>query len=725
MKLCNDFLDWFPNNVDGCQNVCGLREQTMGFSLKADSGKDSPLLELSYRTFPWLLISSILLAVHPFHLQIAQAADSPSMTSEALLEDIEFLQEETVSIAVLHEQPISDAPSNVYVITDEDIRQSGAIDLPTVLRRIPGIEVMQMTGADFNVSVRGDNQLQANKLLIMVDGRSIYLDMQGEVLWKALPITLPEIKRIEVLKGPASALYGFNAFDGIINIITKSPEEMEGVTIQAGGGEYGTLSSAAILAGKHEKLAYRLSVGQDQTNQWEDRNALAYRSTKFNGQFDYALPSQAKLTVSGGYLDSNAFDGHIVDTLEIAQKPSIGYALIGYEQSNFFIRGWWTQYTQPQIDAVNSLISNVFSITDKNGSTTQNIIAQTVNLDAQDAVDIGLGNRFTYGLNYRHNQVKSNFLDGDGHEDRLGLYIQDELKINPLVTAVGGIRLDMGTFINPTYSPRISFVFKPVRDHTFRASIAQAFRSPTIFETRTLSLAQFITPPLPSTVLTGSPNLVPEEITSYEFGYQGWYLKHRLRTRIDIFFNHISNLIGRSATPGSTTSFSFFNGASSVSGKGSADIYGVEAGVEFLATTWLTGFTNLSYQDIGQTYPNSNRVQRGAPRFKINGGLRAETENGLSGEITLNFVGSARYSIDPAFQSFALPPFPGSPAPENKIGSYFLLNIRGAYGFWKVNGKNKAEMAFSVFNALNDKHKEHPLGENIGSRVLGWLTLYF
>ncbi len=144
-------------------------------------------------------------------------------------DDIRFLQEETVSIAVQHEQPISEAPSNLYVITDEDIRKSGAIDLPTVLRRVPGMEVIQMAGADFNVSVRGNIQLRANKLLVMVDGRSIYLDVQGEVLWKAIPVTLPEIKRIEVLKGPASALYGLNAFDSIINIITKSPEEMIGI----------------------------------------------------------------------------------------------------------------------------------------------------------------------------------------------------------------------------------------------------------------------------------------------------------------------------------------------------------------------------------------------------------------------------------------------------------------------------------------------------------------
>ncbi|NGZ02621.1 MAG: TonB-dependent receptor, partial [Nitrospira sp. WS238] len=130
---------------------------------------------------------------------VSERSDQAPPTMSAELELLK--EEETVSIASRYEQPISQAPSNVYVITDEDIRQSGAIDLPTILRRVPGIEVMQMTGADFNVSARGDNQPFANKMLVMVDGRSIYLDVQGIVYWKSIPVTLPEIKRIEVLKG--------------------------------------------------------------------------------------------------------------------------------------------------------------------------------------------------------------------------------------------------------------------------------------------------------------------------------------------------------------------------------------------------------------------------------------------------------------------------------------------------------------------------------------------
>jgi len=170
----------------------------------------------------WLFLAMLLVLVHDIPLLLGE--DTLPQPTPALLEELQLIKEEqSVSIASRYEQPISQAVCNVYVITHEDIRQSSVTDLSTVLRRIPGMEVMQMNGGDFNVSVRGDNQTSASKLLVMVDGRSIYVDVQGIVFWKLLPVTIQEIKRIEVLKGPASAVWGFNAFDGVVNIITKSP----------------------------------------------------------------------------------------------------------------------------------------------------------------------------------------------------------------------------------------------------------------------------------------------------------------------------------------------------------------------------------------------------------------------------------------------------------------------------------------------------------------------
>ncbi|WP_455389575.1 TonB-dependent receptor plug domain-containing protein [Petrachloros mirabilis] len=170
----------------------------------------------------WLALLILFVLVHDIPVILGE--DAVPQPTPALLEELQLIkEEESVSINSRYEQPISQAPSNVYVITDKDIRKSGAVDLPTVLGRIPRKGIMQMNEADFNVSIRGDNRTSANKLLVMVNGRSIYIDIQGSLFWKLLPVTLPEITRIEVLMGPAWAVLGFNAFDGVVNIITKSP----------------------------------------------------------------------------------------------------------------------------------------------------------------------------------------------------------------------------------------------------------------------------------------------------------------------------------------------------------------------------------------------------------------------------------------------------------------------------------------------------------------------
>jgi len=641
-----------------------------------------------------------------------------TQSDQALIPELELIkEEETVSIASRYEQPISQAPANVYVITDEDIRQSGAPDIPTILRRIPGMEVMQMSGAEFNVSMRGNNQVLSNKLLVMVDGRSVYVDALGFVFWKMLPVTLPEIKKIEVLTGPASALYGFNAFDGIINIITKSPEEMKGTTVQFGGGELGTISSSAIHANKIGAFGYRLSVGRDQNQQWRDRDALAYRSHKFNLQTEYALSSLSKLSLSGGLVDANRFDGPNNDVQINAATPALGYAHVTYERPNFFVRGFWNSVSDTTQGLTNPLLGTLVTLTDRNGNTSGKARTNTYNIEAQHALDVGNSHRVTYGLNYRHNTVSHSHITEFTREDRLGLYLQNEWTATPSLSLVMGARYDLDTFVTPTISPRVAVLYKAAQDHVFRLSGSVAYRPPTILETKADIRGVISLPPLspspPPTVLQGSDNLKAEQIVSYEAGYQGWFLNHRLRARASLFFNHLSELVA-------PTPSSLVNG-------GEADIYGGDAGIEFLATSWLTGFANYSYQEFGQTFTGIGR--RGMPRQKFNVGLRAEWDNGLNGEATFYHVGSATYPIGQAFTSLS-PFFPaGVTTPSERVGSYNLLNLRVAYEFWHQKAEagymRDAEVALSVFNALNDTHKEHPLGDTIGSLVMGWITVRY
>lgn len=645
-----------------------------------------------------------------------------TVAEERLHEELLYLNEETVSIASRYEQPISQAPSNVYVITDEDIRHSGATDIPTLLRRVPGIDVMQMTGADINVAVRGNNQTFARRLLVMVDGRSIYVDQLGFVFWKAIPVTLPEIKRIEVLKGPASAVYGFNAVDGVINIITKTPEEMKGSTLQFGGGEFGTISSAAVHAGTSGKVGYRLSLGHDQNAQWRNSDALAFRSNKVNVQTEYAISSDSKVQLSGGLVDVNRFEGPVDVLNKNITKPAMAFARALFEKRDFSVSVYWNGIHDDPQYLSSPPPTELLRFTERSGSSTTYVVGNTYNVDVQDSLRWTAASRLTYGVNYRRIDLRSGVADRYTEEDRLGLFVQEEWMPTSSLSVVAGLRYDLDTFINPTLSPRFAVIYSPAEGHTLRFSYSVAYRPPTSFEERLAGAVVTSLPlPIPSPpplAVEPSSNLEPEKFVSYELGYQGWFWNHRLRVRSSVYFNHLTDVIFIQASGAL---------ASRANSPGVADFYGGDIGAEVLATTWLSGFVNYSYQQIGQSL--SDLARRGTPRSKFNVGLRGVWDNGISADTTFHYVGSANYPLGTAFASLAQFFPEGVPIPQERVPSYNLLNVRVGYRFWQQKASagyvRDAEVAVSVFNALNDEHKEHPLGDTIGRRVMGWLTVRY
>ena len=224
-----------------------------------------------------------------------------------------------------------------------------------------------------------------------------------------------------------------------------------------------------------------------------------------------------------------------------------------------------------------------------------------------------------------------------------------------------------------------------------------------------------------TTIVNGSPNLDPEQIISYEAGYQGWFFKHRLRLRLraDVFFNHLSDLVTNRNTSATTASY--------VNDPGQANIYGGAAGVEFLATRWLTGFANYSYQEIGQSF--SGTARRRAPPLQVQRGIagglgqwvewtrgstpcrRSEQSSRLDPHRTRRYTNHWSGGTSCARRQLQ------SAQPASRLQ---VLAPESGGGYMR-----DAEVAISAFNALNDTHKEQPLGETIGNRVMGWLTVRF
>ena len=667
-------------------------------------------------SFQWKSLVVLLTLLWPITCSAQDTAPSPRVslqTEQQLKEELVFLREETVVTANLREQPISEAPSNIYVISAEDIRQSGATDLPALLRRVPGLSVIEMSGGDFNVSARGNNQQRANRMLLLIDGRSSYVDTQGLVPWKTLPVSLLEIKQIEVLKGPASVVYGFNAFDGVINIITKDPRDLSGTTLQAGAGEYGTVRTAAIHGGQSGDLGYRLSIGHDQQQQWRDRQSLAFRADRFNGQMNYLLNGGGTVRMEGGVIDANRADFSSGDFLRINSPYMLSYTRAGYEREDFFVRASWSQSNLTTSNETVPVLAPFVVSGDKSGNPFNiPFLTNTYDLVSQYNHTIGAAHRVTLGTNYRHNTLSGTSVSDHSQENRFGVYLQDEWRLLRKLTLTAGLRVDTHSEVHPTYSPRVAVIYTPHPNHILRLSSSVAYKPPTLVETNadmrtTSTVFGFST----TNVGQGSHDLKPERITSYEAEYQGWFFDHRARVRLTIFDNHIADVIeavGLSPTFGTW-----------MNTPGVADIQGAEAGLEFLPASWLKGYANYSYQSIRQSLTGAAR--RGGPQSTVNGGLRANWDNGVNADVAVHYVGGAGYPIRTeiysTFSTIGL--IPASAIPTERVDSYTLLNLRGGYRFWN----QRAEVAVSAYNALNDRHREHPLGDTIGSRVMGWLTL--
>lgn len=642
-----------------------------------------------------------------------------SSTEKQIQEEALYLKEETVSIASRYEQPISEAPSDVYVITDEDIRQSGTTDIPTLLRQVPGMEVMQTNAVDFNVSVRGNNQLLAHKLLVLVDGRSIYIDQSGQVLWKSLPITLTEIKRIEVLKGPASAVYGFNAFDGVVNIITKSPEEMRGTALQVAGGELGTLFANVVQAGTIGNWGYRLSSGHEQNQRWSDSSAPALNNQRIGGMAEYHLSQDGRIRAEAGIGRSDPYNGFVSNGGTSDTHNSQAHALLSYEQSGLLIRGWWNGLFFNHTESFVPPLAPLFRLTDRFGRAGGDASFNSYDFETRYQFNHLDMLKLNIGTNFRHIIASWNILNSRTVENRLGLYAQGDWHVLPSLRVSAGVRYELDSFDAPTLSPRGAVIYHVNTNHSFRLSSSVAYRPPTTFDVGIHNINLFTLPGLPpATSLTlGSSNLRPEQIISYEFGYQGWWWEHRLRTRVTGFFNNISDLITiRNPTNNPLSPAIPMNG-------GVADVYGGEAGAEILMTSWLSGFANYAYQDVGQS--SSGPSRRGFSHHKINAGLRI-TRNLFTGEILYHYIGAASYPLSELLTNLA-PFFPtGTILPQEHVPNYNLLNLRLGYIVWRQQTGDtvrEAEMALSVFNALNDTHREHPLGDLLGTRVMGWLTV--
>ena len=201
------------------------------------------------------LLLVMMLAATPPQPASAQSSSAPDLASASL----EELLNVRITSAGRREQRATDAAAAVFVLTSEDIRRSGMTTVPELLRLVPGVQVARINANKWAVSVRGFSGLYSNKLLVLVDGRSVYDRLFSGVLWDASDPVLDDIERIEVIRGPGAVNWGSNAVNGIINIVTKTAAETAGALVRAGAGTFEPGDVTARYGSTVGSAAYRIS----------------------------------------------------------------------------------------------------------------------------------------------------------------------------------------------------------------------------------------------------------------------------------------------------------------------------------------------------------------------------------------------------------------------------------------------------------------------------------
>ncbi len=652
---------------------------------------------------------------------------SPSFAQEEIEEEALFRFEEYVVSASKRLQRIEEAPATITVITAEDIRQSGLTSIPEILRQVAGLDVVTITAFDTQVAVRGFlgralNMNVFNKVLVLINGRSVYEDLFGGTVWEALPIQLEDIERIEVVKGPGSVLYGANAFTGVINIITKSPDESSGGLVSVTGGQFNHYIGSLIYADKVRDLGYRLSGGWESASRLEEHDEYSEKVGRFSGLFNYKINESSEASLEGGISDAK---GEVLVIYPgILSELQRSYVKANYNYPDLKAQVFWrggrfdiplAVFIPPSgtIPSLGEDIEGKLEGDDISGSY------YTYDMELQQSIKLAEIHTIMGGFNYRFFTLKSNYTEQEGLNIYAG-FLQYEIKPIPSVILNLGVRVDYQDYIGTNVSPRSSLIFTPVKGHTICLSAGSAFRNPTYIDLfADASLDLFVEGSFVGTIKAeGNRDLKSARIESYELGYRA-ALFEKLRANLEIFYNKIDDLIHTFGEfPKDFPTPPFVVSIRSINYIGKTEAIGGEAGLEYKITPWLTGFMNYSYEEVYEDLIDEPRKRLlSNPENKINGGLRAALKNGFSANVLIHYVDATKkeHAVPDVFPPYWV---------VESLDPYILLTARVSYKFLN----DRFEVAVAGQNLLNDEHKEvseAPEAEEIPLRVFGNLSMKF
>lgn len=438
--------------------------------------------------------------------------------------------EEVVVTASRTETTIVNAPATMTVLGSDVLETSPAQNFGDLLRSVPGLNVIQTSARDINMTSRQGTSTLSNSQLALLDGRSIYLDFFGMILWDFVPTNPEQIKQIEVVRGPASAVWGANALTGVINIITKTPREAQGTTLTLTGGGFGRdagstkgdslgsqwggnvthadapndVWSYRVTAGYFKSDAYPRPVGfvpgtitgttcQRTPHPFDaslltgcglyppDRAALrvgdaafANRGTsqpKVDARVDQDLHNGGRFTYSGGYAGTQGLVHTGIGPFDLQSGSSLSFGRVGYAKGGLHLAVFG--------NFLDGKAPNLLSTDAKTGLPLQlDFKTQTYDFEVGNTNILGGNNIVTYGGNARRNNFDLSIAPNSKDRNEFGAYVQDEIFFNRFRFNVGGRVDKFGNIDKAVFSPRVTAMFKPLQSHSFRLSFNRAFRAP-------------------------------------------------------------------------------------------------------------------------------------------------------------------------------------------------------------------------------------------------------
>jgi iron complex outermembrane receptor protein len=670
----------------------------------------------------------------------AERAAEASAASEQVFE------ERVVTASKQSQSPL-DAPSSTSIITEQDIRLSGIHQIPELLRRLAGVDIMQVTGSQYEVSMRGFNQRLSNRVLVLIDGRSIYTDLIGATLWAAIPYAVEDLERIEVVRGPGSALYGADAFNGVINLITKRPGT-GGSGVNVGYGDKSNAHGTIYATGRDQELAYRLSAGYDYLPRWSrevppgradlqlftnDQDASG-RGERLNGEVTRTFGRDVVVGVAGGY-ETGFLEilgvGPINDQIIAGNNTQLSTYL---QSKHFQARVFWNHS-----DGQNS--NNAATI--GQSYLPARFVNNVLDGEAQGIAGFETGDGIVHdlhvGVDYRLKDVTWTYQAEHETENHVGAFLHDAVTLGSSFAIVGDYRADYVPYLGRVVqSPRGSLLFHPTSKSTVRGTVATAFRTPTFLESYIglpvqlpVAGASLVTPP-------NLPKLQPEQILTTEVGYMSQD-SDLFSFDSALFYNHVDDLIQVApdqaltvadlSTPGLNAGLNPSTGTYPVFASGfsnqcqSYGVYGAELGLRTFPAEGLDLWANYTLMSVKQDNSGCSPEQLAllvndarTSAHKLNAGVQVRTALGFSGEIDLHYVSPqdwAEQVTDVQKQQIVYQSF--------HLDSYELVNARVGYRFLE----DHAEASVVAFNLLGDVHREHPFGQLVDRRVMGFFSYKF